>query len=203
MLAKHNMCDCDCGGWHSTQPLFDVLSWSMACLEQGVSPTARHDGTAWTQRDQTHRMQGNQALPSAALLQIRGDWESRSSIFRFPTASNHQFCWKCAATKTGPMDYRDVGPDAAHRGTLVSHDSYTQACADAGHQPSNILNCPGVTVDHIAIDSMHAADLGGFWLALIHRVYAPLKPPPLRGHFPYTDPTKWGNDALQAASAYI
>jgi hypothetical protein len=34
------------------------------------------------------------------------------------------------------------------------------ACAAEGQQPSNLFRSPGLQLKHLAVDSMHAADLG-------------------------------------------
>ena len=54
----------------------------------------------------------------------------------------------------------DFTPGAAHRQTLRTHEDYMLGCARIGSQPSTMFLCPGVTLDMIAIDSMHTIDLG-------------------------------------------
>jgi hypothetical protein len=49
---------------------------------------------------------------------------------------------------------------AGHRHTLMSHEGYIMACAAEGQQPSNLFRSPGLQLKHLAVDSMHAADLG-------------------------------------------
>ena len=47
-LNKALCCNCGCEGWHTWNPLFQILSWSMGFLVSGVPPTCRHDGSEWT-----------------------------------------------------------------------------------------------------------------------------------------------------------
>ena len=55
------------------------------------------------------------------------------------------------------------------------------ACGDEGQQPSTIFLSSGLELDHLAIDSMHAADLGCFqdalgslfWLEIYNKQWYP------------------------------
>ena len=171
------------------QAIFDVLAWSMSCLNEKRAPGARHDNAPWTPEDRKNRLPSGTPLPSAALLQIRGDWEWITQAFRFRTWSGEVFCWKCDASKSGAMSFKDTGgdqrtphplggpghptsaelhltapqdtrPDAPHRATLIDHRRYMTTCARSRVAPSNIFRCPGTVLEHIGIDSMHTGDLG-------------------------------------------
>jgi len=48
----------------------------------------------------------------------------------------------------------------------MSHDSYIAACVRENAAPSEVFRSPGLTIQHVAIDSMHAGDLGAFQDAL-------------------------------------
>ena len=76
------------------------------------------------------------------------------------SASCNTFCFLCEATKHGDCGYKDFTPEAAHRQTLKSHDSYLVTCVHEGTNPSTIFQSPGTRLMHLTIDSMHAADLG-------------------------------------------
>ena len=166
VIGKKRLCDCGCNGYHTFQALFRVFAWSMDCLNRGESPNCRHDGSPWTASDLKNRLAGGAPLPAAGVLQIRGDWQWLADGFRFPTWSSESFCWLCRATKHGELSYMDFTPGAAHRQTLRTHEDYMLGCARIGSQPSTMFLCPGVTLDMIAIDSMHAGDLGQFQSAL-------------------------------------
>ena len=164
VLRKSRMCACGCQGFHTFQELLAVLAWSMQCLATGVSPALRHDGTPWSSADLQLRMPGGQTIPRAALLQIRGDWEFLVQAFLLRSFSSDSFCWMCNAVQItpGPLHFSDFRPEAAHRATLIDHPAYFQACARERRQPSNLFQCPGTLIDHIAVDGMHAGDLGTF-----------------------------------------
>ena len=167
VVRKQRMCRCGCGGYHTLQALFDVLAWSLRCLLDGVSPTCRHDSTPWSPHDLKNRMASGTALPPAALLQIRGDWEWMTQCFRTRSYGADCFCWMCNATQSpGALCFHDFSPTARHRETLISHQAYLEACAREGEQPSNVFKCPGVLLEHLCVDSMHAGDLGTFQDAL-------------------------------------
>ena len=165
LLRKGRLCDCGCQGFHTMQFLFGIVAWSMTCLKNGVLPTCRHDGLPWTRFDRKSRM--TDVLPRAALLQIRGDWEFLTQMLRFRSYNSDQFCWLCQATQSqGPLCFAHMERTAAHRLTLISHEAFVQACIEERVEPSVLFTSPGTCLHHVAIDSMHAGDLGVFQDAL-------------------------------------
>ena len=99
--------------------------------------------------------------------------------FRLRSVSSENFCWMCNATQRiqGELDYHQFRPDAPHRQTLISHGDYLEACARERSEPSHLMRCPGLLLDRLTVDSMHAGDLGTFqdavgslfWLEITHR----------------------------------
>lgn len=167
VVRKARLCDCGCSGFCSLQEIFAVVSWSMQCLANGLSPSCRHDGAAWTREDLLNRIESGIQIPKAALLQIRGDWEWIEMCFRVRSVNSDKFCWMCDATKSrGPHYFHEFTSAAGHRATSISHQQYILACASEGTSPSTIIRSPGFVMDYLAVDSMHAADLGCFQDAL-------------------------------------
>lgn len=166
VLAKSRLCDCGCGGFHSLQGVWRVLAWSFRHLMVGTAPSRRHDDTAFTRDDVRYRVTPGSALPHAALLQLRGDWEWFSSCFRFRTPSQDRPCFLCDATRSGPESCFNFSPRAPHRNTLITHETYLRRCAAECTQPCGLFAVPGVRLEHVCIDSMHTADLGAFADAL-------------------------------------
>ena len=162
VLSKRRLCDCGCSGFHSFKVMFQVFAWSMHDLMLGQAPMCRHDGTPWTAEDQKVRLASGRQLPAAALLQIRGDWEWYTTGFRFRSAGGDPFCWKCESQKSRDLAYQNFSPADPHRRTLISHVAYMQSCFADAAQPSTISRCPDMFIDLIAMDSMHAGDLGVF-----------------------------------------
>jgi hypothetical protein len=163
VLRSGRLCGCGCGGFCTYQVIFEVISWSFECLRNGLSPTCRHDSSPWTAHDLKVRMAGSQHLPHAGLAQVRGDWEWMAGVFRTRWYTAEYFCWMCGATRAaGPECFADFKPDAGHRGTLMSHEQYLMACAAEGAQPCNLFRCPGMRLEYLVVDSMHAGDLGCF-----------------------------------------
>ena len=179
LIRKSRLCTCGCQGFDTIQQIMEVLAWSMKCLTDGVAPSCRHDGQPWTAHDESSRTPALTVLPKAALLQVRGDWQWLEECFRLRSVMSDQFCWMCNATQKtpGPQHYHDFRPDAEHRNTLINHRQYLQSCAQERAQPSNLLRCPGTLLDHLAVDSMHAGDLGTFqdavgslfWIEVTHK----------------------------------
>ena len=165
-LRKSACCDCGCESWHTLEAVFEVIAWSFKHLCSGRAPARRHDGTDWTPHDRKHRLRAGAALPPAALLQSRGDWEWQGLAFRFRHTSNETFCWLCDARQSGPLRYQDFTPGAAHRGTIRTHEQYMLECAALRATPMSFFSIPGFRLDHVAIDLMHAGDLGSFQDAL-------------------------------------
>jgi hypothetical protein len=159
--------------------LFDVVAWSFRHLLGGNAPDCRHDSSPWTTADTKDRMPNGTALPPAALLQVRGDWEYMAQAFRLRSFSSTHFCWMCNASldSEDPLCYKDFSEAAPHRATLITHEDYLEGCALEARQPSELFKCPGLLLDHLCVDSMHAGDLGTFqdaigslfWVEVTHK----------------------------------
>jgi hypothetical protein len=163
VLMNSRLCECGCSGYCTYQKIFDVVSWSFQCLRDGVTPTTRHDGSAFTDHDRKVRLSGSQSIPQAGLAQVRGDWEWLTTVFRTRWYTAQSFCWMCDATRTpGPHYYAEFTRDAGHRATLMSHQDYLMRCRQERVQPSTLFKSPGLLLDHLVVDSMHAGDLGCF-----------------------------------------
>ena len=188
LLRKARLCSCGCQGFHTFQALFEVLSWSMSFLMTGTWPACRHDGTAWSAHDRKSRALSG-VLPRAALLQIRGDWEFFAQAFRFRSYNSLSFCWLCdASLRPGLLSFTNMQPDAPHRQTLLGHDGFIAACAREHSEPSHVFRSPGTLLTHVAVDSMHAGDLGVFqdllgsvlWLEVNNRQWPGTRPQKLQ-----------------------
>jgi hypothetical protein len=164
VLQSSRLCGCGCSGFHTYQRLFDAVSWSFRCLAEGVAPSMRHDTQPWTEHDAKVRMPGGSNLPLAGLVQVRGDWEWLAMCFRLRWYTAETFCWMCgASSKEDDPEYFGVfEPDATHRQGLLSHEDYLRACSAERMQPSMIFKSPGMSLDYLIVDSMHAGDLGCF-----------------------------------------
>jgi hypothetical protein len=162
VVRKSLLCNCGCQGFDTLQALFDVVAWSFRCLCTGIAPEVRHDGQPF-QKDLKNRLAPGSRLPHAALLQIRGDWEWLVQCFRLRSFNSDNFCWMCQATKSaGPLCFLDMGEQAEHRNTLITHEDYFAECLADSVQPSHLFRAPGTQLQHIAVDTMHSADLGCF-----------------------------------------
>ena len=45
VIGKPRLCDCGCGGFCSTQAIFEVLAWSFSHLQSGTPPTVLYYST--------------------------------------------------------------------------------------------------------------------------------------------------------------
>ncbi len=66
VVRKTRLCNCGCGGFHTTQLLFEVMAWSLRRMLDGVAPSRRHDESEFTQSDKAMRLPSGTALPRAA-----------------------------------------------------------------------------------------------------------------------------------------
>ena len=109
-------------------------------------------------------MPGDQPIPVATLLQVRGGWEWYEQCFRLRSTNSDAFCWMCNATQhtVGPLHYRDFREDAPYKQTAIHHQEYLEGCAREGAQPSHLFGIPGFQLDFLTVDVMHAGDLGSF-----------------------------------------
>ena len=97
------------------------------------------------------------------MLQVRGDWEFFETAFRFRSVGADSFCWLCDATKScGTNCAWNFKPTAPHRTTLMSHERCVAMRLDQGTPPPSLFQSPGFNLEFVAIDSMHAGDLGVF-----------------------------------------
>ena len=146
-------------GYHTFNELFKVFSWSMAALRAGRCWDKRHDGSELTSWDKRHRMVGALRI-TAALVQIRGDWEWLAQCFRFRHFGSDWFCFLCDATHTGPLSFYNMNDDAPYLPTVISHEMYLLDCTRNMTSPSSIFDSPGFRFEWVSVDSMHAGDLG-------------------------------------------
>ena len=161
----------------------------MCALRSGRAPLRRHDGSAFSSKEQTKRIQGNLSC-RAALLQVRGDWEWLVQAFRLRHYSAESFCWMCDACHTGPMSYLGV----AWRTTLVDHAAYLTQLAREARAPSQLFGAPGFRYEYLTVDSMHCIDLGIFADAAGGLLFLELSNKTL--HRTYQDGIDWLNGEL-------
>ena len=110
VIRKRLVCQCGCRGWCTYDVLMRWLHWSFKAMAEGVFPTARHDGSAWLEADESRRARAGQPMKMrGALLRIKGDWEEFCVRLGFPTwASGIRPCFCCAASGPDLADVRGV-----------------------------------------------------------------------------------------------
>ena len=120
VITKDSLCDCGCEGYHTIQDVNSVFSWSMGFLRgKQKAPWSRHDTSPFTKHDRKHRMPAGKALPTACLVQVRGDWDWMSQAYRFRRANELYFCWLCQVRQD---NFRSqIRRNAPFRATLRTH----------------------------------------------------------------------------------
>ena len=82
-------------------------------------------------------MPAGKALPTACLVQVRGDWDWMSQAYRFRRANELFFCWLCQVRQD---DFRSqIRRNAPFRATLRTHMAF---------------NSPGMLRKYFAVDGM-------------------------------------------------
>jgi hypothetical protein len=122
LVSKLKLCGCGCAGCCTFNAIYEVVAWSMKVMLSGQAPTCRYDGSTWMDWDRTVRLARDERVPTAALLQVRRDWEHVVQAFRLRSYKGDNFGYKCNTTMSdGPLCCLDFSPTAAHRDQLVTH----------------------------------------------------------------------------------
>jgi hypothetical protein len=123
---------------------------------------ARHE--AVDGRGLEGRMPGGIPIPVGGLMQVRGDWQWLVDCFRLRWFTADFFCWQCDASKHRDHElyFGDFRPTARHRGTRITQAEYFMRVQAEGQDPSTLFKSPGMEIDYLIVDSMHAGDLGVF-----------------------------------------
>ena len=135
--------------------LFEVLAWSFQCLDAGVMPSCRHDGTAFASGDSWRRKLGGQPLAmKARLADMRGDWSMYKSVLALPGWQDGDcICWKCNSTKE---DLQSVRTSAAWRRENLTHEQFLARQRAAGKRISSFFHIPHATIDVVRVDFLHS-----------------------------------------------
>ena len=131
-IRKSEVCQCGCKGWCSLFPLLSMLSWSFACMARGTYPTARHDASEWTDRDEGRASLGGCEFGwRAILLFLKGDWAEYSGSLGFPShASNSSpcpFCFSDAASLWDLEGFSHLDMPKASK-TLLHYKAACNSC---------------------------------------------------------------------------
>ena len=83
-------------GQTTTQAILEVLAWSLKQLGKAEYPKLRHDGGSL---DKARAEKAGMRMPaSAALVEMRGDWDWNSKWYAAPTYTELTgVCWLCKA----------------------------------------------------------------------------------------------------------
>ena len=141
--------------------IMQVLSWSIQCSISGTFPTARHDGSPWGAKDVQRKKKSGQPLSlKSVAVELRADWACLKDTFRLPGwRENAGCCYKCDITRD---ELRQVGANASWRSPerLLSHWRLLCRIIAKYGSASPIFSMPFFTADLVAIDWLHAVDIG-------------------------------------------
>ena len=159
-MEKRFCCNCGCSGRHSLDPIIEVVTWSLKQITLGLWPDRRHDGTPFAKEDKERSGKAGASIGArGALMTVRSDWAWLKQIFSFPAWSNQAICFRCAANKSD-CPYTDMGQGAAWRTRRYSSAAFWAQFRAQGLTPSPLFSLPGFSLEMVAIDLLHAGDLG-------------------------------------------
>ncbi len=142
------------------------MAWSAASLAAGVMPSRRHDGSPFAGDSHRAARAGQPLALRAAFLQIRGDWSQLKTSLGLVGWSGEgpskRICWQCLAgfPEAGAPDWRDPSAQAPWRCTALSHIDFLEDTAVRGAALSKLFGIPGMLLEYVEVDLMHAGDLG-------------------------------------------
>ncbi len=155
-VPKKHVCQCGCRGGCTWDCILAVVTWSLQALAVGLLPTHDHEGAPLG--GAYRKSLGGQPIGvKAVLLQVRGDWPFLRQLFRFPSWSSHQICWKCTANQE---TLRSCGRNAPWREGRQSERQFYRALQGQGLQLSPLFSAPAFKLSFVVIDWMHTVDLG-------------------------------------------
>ena len=123
----------------------------------------REDGQGWRNNENMRaRMAGMSIGFHAAVLQVWGDWAFYKETFGCPHWQAQQCCWKCFARNApGEVgDFRDATSNAPWRSRRISGHEFVALQIAEDITPSCLFEYPGLTVDNVMVDRLHAMDQG-------------------------------------------
>ena len=154
-------CQCGCQGRHTLDAIMEVLCWSFRSIITGSFPKTRHDGSAFTSQEKQRSTLVGPLGAHGGILQVRGDWSYYKRLFSFPGWQSKRICWRCAASREGDAcPYTVFGEEAAWRSQRYSAVDFWKEYHKQVKDPSPLFQLPGFSLDFIAIDILHALDLG-------------------------------------------
>ena len=138
-----------------------VLAWSFQWLAQGRFPVSRHDGSPFESTDAFRKQRSGQRTGIAGFLcELRGDWLMLKEVMKIPAWNQTAgCCFRCNVTPNG---IRAFGSNAEWRmpHNRITHWQFLQQLLSRGQHISALYSCPGFSTDCIALDWLHAVDLG-------------------------------------------
>jgi hypothetical protein len=88
-VRKSEYCGCGCRGWCTLQPIFSMLSWSLAAMRTGIHPDRRHDGKEWGDGDGVRKVLAGSPMGFRGVcLFVKGDWMEYINSLGLPSYKN-------------------------------------------------------------------------------------------------------------------
>ncbi|CAE7224502.1 unnamed protein product [Symbiodinium sp. CCMP2592] len=134
--------------------VLSIMAWSFAFLAAGISPSSRHDGTAWLPSDKARRARSGLQLPRAFLIQVRGDWAFYKQTLYMPAWNRKDgCCWLC---NIKPSELHMVAPNSPWMHNRKSH--WDAVCEMPRKSP--LLGSPFFSLAMCQLDWLHIVDIG-------------------------------------------
>ncbi len=160
-LEKRFFCKCGCSGRHTLDPILNLFVWFMRICHLGRHPESRHDSRPWLASDSVRSKMTGLFAWTASLVQVRGDWAWYKAVMSFGGWAAKEICWLCQASQEdGEAPFQEVDGHARWRRLRYKPGEFLRKMRQAGIILSPLLSCPGMKLDYLTIDVLHALDLG-------------------------------------------
>ena len=128
--------------------------------DRGKFPLTRHDNREWERSDTWRRAKAGMSLGGrGAVMQLRGDWSWLKQTFNFPSWSNKQICWRCKAN-SDEFNWRDPSANPRWRSQRLTEKQFFKLRREQSIPSNPIFELSHFKLDYVAIDALHALDLG-------------------------------------------
>jgi hypothetical protein len=170
------------------QECYSVLRWSLEALARGRYPDRDHRDVLFSPTHHPERFRWAKELIAGEMVgawsEMRGDWKwLAESLYLQTHYGTPGICHLCRAHRIiRRLDYREVGPDARHRNTLVTAWDWWVLYSSAV-LVSPLIMIVGFNCWRVLIDALHTLDLGLYQHAAASAVWQFTEPREDGGHY--------------------
>lgn len=131
VVRKSELCRCGCKGWCTWWSVWNMLSWSFMCLQQGRYPDRDCLNRPWHDDLDRARKAGSRLHCQAILYMVKGDWmEFTSTVGYANWRTKGSPCFLCKAEADTMFSFQGLGVRCHPAGwDRVTRDDVEAACS--------------------------------------------------------------------------